>query len=220
MSPHILSGRHHHDDDEFEVPLSENWLWKSNNFSLVSAGIDIGSSSTLVLLMRINIKKSGSGRYAKFKVVSRELVYESPVNFTPYKHGGLIDSEKIRKIISAAFSGAGVTKDSIDVGALILTGEAMRSENSSEIGRSLSLDSGRFISVNAGHKLESVLAAHGSGAVDESIRSGSTVLNIDIGGGTTKYALVSRGQILASWALSIGGRLVLFNRDGFVEKVT
>jgi ethanolamine utilization protein EutA len=57
--------------------------------------------------------------------------------------------------------------------------------------------------------MEAQMAAHGSGAVALSRSRRACVLNIDIGGGTTKLALVENGQILATCALAVGGRLVV-----------
>ena len=53
------------------------------------------------------------------------------------------------------------------------------------------------------------MAAHGSGAVAMSRGNGNTVLNVDIGGGTTKLALIEKGEILATIAIAVGGRLIV-----------
>jgi ethanolamine utilization protein EutA len=57
--------------------------------------------------------------------------------------------------------------------------------------------------------MECQLAAHGSGAVALSKSRGVTILNVDIGGGTTKLALVEGGTILATAAIAVGGRLLV-----------
>ena len=49
---------------------------------------------------------------------------------------------------------------------------------------------------------QAVLAANGSGTVARSRRDQRTLLNVDIGGGTTKLALVLDGQIVATAAVA------------------
>ena len=55
--------------------------------------------------------------------------------------------------------------------------------------------------------MEAMLAAYGSGAARVSSDQGKRILNIDIGGGTTKLALVENGRVIATAAIHIGGRL-------------
>ena len=57
--------------------------------------------------------------------------------------------------------------------------------------------------------MECQLAAHGSGAVALSRGHNATLLNVDIGGGTTKFALIEKGRILATAAIAVGGRLIV-----------
>src|SRR6185503_20421376 len=56
---------------------------------------------------------------------------------------------------------------------------------------------------------ESLLAAYGSGAAKASHDLGRPVLNIDIGGGTTKLALVEDGKVVHTAAIHLGGRLAV-----------
>ena len=51
------------------------------------------------------------------------------------------------------------------------------------------------------------MAAHGSGAVRLSKAEDKTFLNVDIGGGTTKFALCKGGEIVSTAAVAVGGRL-------------
>jgi ethanolamine utilization protein EutA len=55
------------------------------------------------------------------------------------------------------------------------------------------------------------MAAHGSGAVLESRAQGITLLNIDVGGGTTKISVIENGRIRATTAVNIGARLLALN---------
>src|SRR5204862_99326 len=68
---------------------------------------------------------------------------------------------------------------------------------------------GRFVCASAGHHMECQLAAHGSGAAALSRGHGATLLNVDIGGGTTKFALIEKGHLAATAAIAVGGRLIV-----------
>jgi ethanolamine utilization protein EutA len=51
---------------------------------------------------------------------------------------------------------------------------------------------GELVCASAGDHMEAMLAAHGSGAVAASAKgAGKRILNIDIGGATTKFAVAS-----------------------------
>ena len=116
-------------------------------------------------------------------------------------------------IIDEAYAAAGVKPGDIDTGVVILTGEALRRENAEAIAELLAEQGGDFVSATAGHHMESMLAAYGSGASKVSHDEGKRILNIDIGGGTTKLALVDKGDVIATAALHIGGRLQVVDDD-------
>src|SRR5258708_30886386 len=73
---------------------------------------------------------------------------------------------------------------------------------------------GKFVSVSAGDALEATLAAFGSGACARSIRESARVMNVDIGGGTSKIALCEAGDVLEMTAADIGARSVSFDSQG------
>ncbi len=200
-----------HDHDHFEFdddgPIEQNPIWLQDHVTLVSVGIDIGSSGTQVIFSRIKLRRYGEDLTSRYYVVSRETLYQSPVALTPYQSEERIDDAALGKIIDEAYAGADLHPDAIDTGAVILTGEALRRENAQGIARLLSEQGGEFVCATAGHHMESLLAAFGSGASRISHDEDKRVLNIDIGGGTTKLALVEKGQVTATAAVHIGGRL-------------
>src|SRR6202022_120014 len=71
-----------------------------------------------------------------------------------------------------------------------------------------------FVTAPAGPHMESMLAAYGSGASKASYDGNTRILNIDIGGGTTKLAIVEKGNVIATAALHIGGRLHVVGEIG------
>ena len=64
-----------------------------------------------------------------------------------------------------------------------------------------------------------MLAAHGSGAVAVSKDWGADLLNVDVGGGTTKVTLIRNGRITDIMVLNIGARLIAYDEVGQVNRV-
>jgi ethanolamine utilization protein EutA len=187
-------------------------------FTLRSVGIDIGSSTSHVVFSRLTLRREGAALSAHFVVTDRQILYQSPIMLTPYLQGTLIDAEQLREFIQAAYRGAGVTPEEIDTGAVVLTGEALTKENARSILELFAHEAGKFICASAGPNHEALLAAHGSGAVALSRETGTSVLNVDVGGGTTKLSLIRDGVVAQTAAVNVGARLVAFDdRDVIVR---
>src|SRR6266480_1736629 len=212
-----------HDHDHFEFdddgPIEQNPIWMQDHVTLVSVGIDIGSAGTQVIFSRINLRRYGEDLTSRYYVVSRETLYQSPVALTPYQSEERIDDAGLGRIIDDAYEAAGLHPDQIDTGAVILTGEALRRENAQGIAKILSEQGGEFVCATAGHHMESLLAAFGSGASRVSHDEGKRILNIDIGGGTTKLGIVDNGNVTATAALHIGGRLQVVDEIGRIVRL-
>jgi ethanolamine utilization protein EutA len=206
---HIHEGGADHDHDwvDEDERLEDNPLWLQDHVTLNSVGIDIGSAGTQVIFSRINLRRLGEDLSSRYYVVSRETLFQSPVALTPYQNDERIDDAKLGAIIDDAYAEAKVHPDDIDTGVVILTGEALRRENAQAIAAVISEKGGEFVCATAGHHMESMLAAYGSGAARVSHDQEKRILNIDIGGGTTKLGLVEKGKVLATTAVHVGGRL-------------
>jgi ethanolamine utilization protein EutA len=218
---HVHDGDADHDHDHFEPdgPLEENPLWIQDHVTLVSVGIDIGSAGTQVIFSRINLRRLGENLSSRYVVVSRETLYQSPVALTPYRSEELIDDAALGAIIDEAYQAAGLDPAGIDTGAVILTGEALRRENAAAIAGILAEQGGDFVCATAGHHMEALLAAYGSGAARVSHDESKRILNIDIGGGTTKLAVVEQGRVVATAAVHIGGRLQVVDEAGRIVRL-
>lgn len=216
---HEYGEDHYHEDGDYALDHNpeDDGLWWADHVELVSVGIDIGSSGTQVIFSRIMLERRGDALSSRYFVVSREQICQSPVSLTPYAAGLLIDATKLGAIIDEAYREAGVAPEQVDTGAVILTGEALRRENSHSIADILARHGGNFVCTMAGHHIEAMLAAYGSGAAWASNALNRRILNIDIGGGTTKFAVVEGGRVVATAALHVGGRLHVF--DGAQELV-
>lgn len=204
---------HDHDDLGPEGPLEENALWIQDHVSLLSVGIDIGSAGTQVVFSRLNLRRPGEDLTSRYVVVSRETLFQSPVALTPYQSEERIDDRALGTIIDEAYRDARLHPDEIDTGVVILTGEALRRENAQAIAEVLAERGGEFVCATAGHHMEAMLAAYGSGAARRSYDGGQRLLNVDIGGGTTKLAVVERGQVVGTAAVNIGGRLLVVDGE-------
>jgi ethanolamine utilization protein EutA len=197
-----------HDHDDVDPgPLEDNPIWQRDNVALTSVGIDIGSAGTQVIFSTIHLQRMADSHASRYVVVDRQTAYESPVSFTPYA-GDRIDAEALGAIIDDAYADAAIRPSDIDSGVVILTGEALRRENAHAIAQIVADKGGDFVTATAGNHMEAMLAAYGSGAAKASFDGQSRVLNVDIGGGTTKLALCEHGHVRWTAALHIGGRLI------------
>jgi ethanolamine utilization protein EutA len=210
---------HDHDSLEGLGPLEENPIWIQDNVLLTSVGMDIGSSGTQVVFSRVHMRRHGEDLTSRYVVFKRETLYESPVALTPYRSETRIDDEALGRLIDDAYAAAGLGTADIDTGVVILTGEALRRENAEGIAQILAEHGGEFVCATAGHHMEAMLAAYGSGAAKASHDLGKRLLNIDIGGGTTKLAIVEGGAVIATAAIHIGGRLQVTGEDGRITRL-
>lgn len=209
---------HDHDSD-FDGPIEDNPLWIADNVRLTSVGIDVGSSGTQVIFSRLHLRRLAEDMSSRYFVVNRETLFQSPVALTPYESETRISDEKLGKILDDAYEAAGLTPDDIDAGAVILTGEALRRENSQAIAATVSQRGGDFVCATAGHHMESMLAAFGSGAAKASQDGEKRILNVDIGGGTAKLAILEEGQVKVTAAVHIGGRLQVVDEGGAIVRL-
>jgi len=214
MNAHDEGEPHFHEISEDEKGALAEFIWKAENVELTTVGIDIGSSTSHLMFARVHLQRKTQMLSSQFVVISRKILWKSPILLTPFLPDNTIDAARLRTFIDDAYRAAGLTREDIDSGAVILTGEAIKRKNAQVIAELFAADSGKFVCASAGHHLECILAAHGSGAVALSRRTHKTILNIDIGGGTTKFALIENGAIRGTCAVAVGGRLLAQAPDG------
>jgi ethanolamine utilization protein EutA len=217
-SGNVLDHDHDH-DHEAPLPLEDNPIWQQDNVTLHSVGMDIGSSGTQVLFSRLHLRRIGEDLSSRYIVIRRDLLYQSPVALTPYSDGQEIDAEELGSIIDEAYRDARISPDQVDTGVVILTGEALRRSNAHRIAAILAERGGELVTATAGHNMEARLAAFGSGAARRSYELGMRILNIDIGGGTTKLAIVEDGQVVRTAAIHLGGRLLVVDELGVIQRL-
>jgi ethanolamine utilization protein EutA len=188
-------------------------------FTLKSVGIDIGSSTSHLVFSRLTLRRQGASLSGRFKVTERQVLFRSKIMLTPYLSGTLIDLEQVQHFIANAYREARLQPDDIDTGAVIITGEALKKENAQPIVEYFAQYAGKFICAAAGHNHEALLAAYGSGAVNLSQSEDKTVLNVDMGGGTTKFSLIEHGDVTQTAAINIGARLIAFDESDVVTRI-
>lgn len=189
--------------------------------SIISVGIDVGTTSMHLSINRLwlsNVSKPGEP--VRVVISSRDSIYESPVFFTPLLENGAIDADAIFLFLRQQYELARVTASDIVSGAAIITGETAKIRNAESVVSRISSLAGQFVVASAGPNYESVLAGRGSGAADYSKLTGKVVCNVDVGGGTTNIVIFKNGQVKATSALSVGGRLVSLTSDLKILKLT
>ncbi|HXF54331.1 MAG TPA: ethanolamine ammonia-lyase reactivating factor EutA [Hyphomicrobiaceae bacterium] len=211
----------HEHDAMSEADRAElaRYIWAQETVELKTVGIDIGSSTSHLMFAKVTLQRQTQGLSSRFVVVEREIIWRSPIMLTPFLTDGTIDAGALDRFIGHCYRSAGLQRSDIDTGAVILTGEAIKRRNARAIDELFAQEAGKFVCATAGHKLECLLAAHGSGAVALSKARGACLLHVDIGGGTCKLALIDRGVVLGTAAFAVGGRLLAKDAAGAWSRV-
>jgi len=180
---------------------------------LRTVGIDIGSTTSHAMFARLRLQRLADSLSSRYVVVERTVLHRSPIVLTPYASALAIDATALEAHIAGWYKDAGLERDEVDTGAVILTGAALERQNARELDELFAGEGGKFVCATAGHALEATLAAHGSGSVARSRRDHETILHVDVGGGTTKLARIEDGVIVATTAIGVGARSRRVGRD-------
>lgn len=177
--------------------------------TVLSVGIDLGTSTTQMIISKLYIQNMASAfTIPRITITDKQVVFKSEIIFTPILTSNLIDVDAIKLFVETQYKNAGIDKNEIQIGAVIITGETARKENSSNVLQALSGFAGDFVVATAGPDLESIIAGRGAGAQTYSKEHHTSVVNLDIGGGTTNLALFYDDEIFDTGCLDIGGRLI------------
>ncbi len=188
-----------------------------NTRQLLSVGIDIGTTTTQVIFSRLElVNRAAVSQVPRYEFIKREISWQSPVCFTPVDKQGDLQEAELKALILAQYQAAGIAPEAVDSGAIIITGESAKTRNARPAVMALSQSLGDFVVASAGPHLESVIAGHGAGAQTLSQQRMCRVLNIDIGGGTSNYALFASGKAIGTACLNVGGRLLETDGQGRV----
>jgi ethanolamine utilization protein EutA len=220
---HEFEFEHEHESDgpdgSADGTRIENDFYLADNIELTTVGIDVGSSTSHLMFSRLHLQRQGKYLSSRYVVIERHMLYQSPILLTPYRADYTIEAGALNEFFEGVYADAGLTAAEVDSGAIILTGEAIKRTNARAVADLFAEHAGKFVCASAGHNLEAVLAANGSGALALSRQPARTVLNVDVGGGTSKLALLRGGHVLETAATNVGGRLVALDDDERVVRI-
>ncbi len=185
---------------------------------LHSVGIDIGTTTTQVIFSELElVNRAPASQVPHYEFARRDIIYVSPVIFTPLDDGERIRQNDLGAFIRSQYDAADLTVAGVESGAIIITGETLKAGNARATIMELAGTLGDFVVATAGPHLESIIAGHGSGAGEYARKTASRVLNIDIGGGTSNYAVFEAGRVVDTACLNVGGHLVETFGDGRIK---
>jgi ethanolamine utilization protein EutA len=178
-------------------------------------GIDLGTTTTQVIFSRIQVENvAGAASVPRIQIIEKEVIYQGEIHFTPLLAPTVIDADAVLAIVEGEYRKAGFKPADLAAGAVIITGETARKENSEAVLRTMSGLAGDFVVATAGSDLESILAGRGAGTAQMSKSApGRPIANLDIGGGTTNSAVFLEGSPIDTSCLDIGGRQIMVGSD-------
>ncbi|MDU7007312.1 MAG: ethanolamine ammonia-lyase reactivating factor EutA [Enterococcus faecalis] len=186
--------------------------------TLLTVGIDLGTSTTQLVLSELTVENFASAfTVPRISISDKKVIYRSDIIFTPLLNQSEIDAEPIKAFVAEQYRQAGIHKQDIQMGAVIITGETARKSNANNVLRALSGYAGDFVVATAGPDLESIIAGKGAGAQTYSETKRKPVVNLDIGGGTTNLAVFKDGEVIDTDCFDIGGRLIKLDQQ---QKIT
>ncbi|MBF0821476.1 ethanolamine ammonia-lyase reactivating factor EutA [Enterococcus faecalis] len=186
--------------------------------TLLTVGIDLGTSTTQLVLSELTVENFASAfTVPRISISDKKDIYRSDIIFTPLLNQSEIDAEPIKAFVAEQYRQAGIHKQDIQMGAVIITGETARKSNANNVLRALSGYAGDFVVATAGPDLESIIAGKGAGAQTYSETKRKPVVNLDIGGGTTNLAVFKDGEVIDTACFDIGGRLIKLDQQ---QKIT
>lgn len=186
---------------------------------LLSVGIDVGTTTTQLVFSRLTLTDTARpGQIPRIGITGKDIVYQSPITFTPLADRETIDVVGLTGLIKREYAAAGVASSQVETGAVIITGETAKKKNADEILRALGGMAGEFVVTVAGPHLESLIAGRGAGAAQYAQQHFCKVTNVDIGGGSANSAIFNAGALVAAAAMNYGGRIIeLEQRTGQIR---
>lgn len=168
-------------------------------------GLDFGTTTSSAVVAEADVLRSaGTGRTEFGELAVR---YRSEMRFTPLSDDGLLDVASIEAYLDDWLDAGDVQRDDIFGGGALLTGLTARRENAAGLVDLVRRRLGDALIATADDpRLESWLAFMGSCAALSRVYRDQPVLNLDIGGGTTNFALGLNGEVIDTACLFVGAR--------------
>src|SRR3954466_6109001 len=118
--PHDGIGDHVHELTHDQRGKLVEYIWKLENVELTTVGIDIGSSTSHLMFAKVRLQRKTQALSSQFVVVERKILWKSAILLTPFLGDGRIDALALEDFIDQAYGAAGVDRESVDTGAVIL----------------------------------------------------------------------------------------------------
>jgi ethanolamine utilization protein EutA len=181
---------------------------------IISVGLDIGSSTTKLVISRLYLENVARfGGMPRVQVVQRTVFHQSRMFQTPLLTPDEVDIAAIQALLAEEYATAGITPNDVGSGAVIITGETATRTNAKAVVASLAEKAGAFVVATAGPDLEGILAGRGARAAQWSEDTRRTVVNVDIGGGTANLAVFADGAAIGTCTLHIGGKMLIWDES-------
>ena len=177
--------------------------------AILSVGIDIGTTTTQLVFSRLALADvARPGQVPRLAITGREVVYQSPITFTPLLDRDTVDAARLHALVRSEYAAAGVVPSQVETGAVIITGETAKKKNADQILAALAGLAGEFVVSVAGPHVESMISGRGAGAAHYAQTHFTTVTNVDIGGGSANSATFRGSEVVATAAMNYGGRIL------------
>lgn len=167
-------------------------------------GLDFGTTTSSAVIASAQLTRNAvTGRS---ELAGVKETYRSELVFTPFADDR-IDEKSLTEYIDVWLNQGGVDAEEVFGGGALLTGLAARQVNAPEVVRLIrSRLKNALIATADDPCLESWLAFMGSCAELSRANPEASIINLDIGGGTTNLALGQAGNVLRTGCLNVGAR--------------
>ena len=104
---------HFHGMDEDDKLALADFLWTLDNVALTTVGIDIGSSTSHLMFAKVHLQRQAQMLSSSYVVVSREILWKSPILLTPFLSDNTIDAGRLKEFIDGAYRSAGLKREAV-----------------------------------------------------------------------------------------------------------
>lgn len=174
-------------------------------------GLDFGSTTSSCLLAKGNFFQDA--RTGRVHVRQVNPIFRSETVFTPYQieDPQNIDEAKLEALMHEWFKNIDMHSITLAGGGAILTGLAAQSQNIDILMQKIKkcVSNAMIVTAHDPH-FESWLAWHGGAAVLSKQNPTHFVMNLDIGGGTTNFAVGRAGEVRYTGSVFVGARHIQF----------
>ncbi len=167
-------------------------------------GLDFGSTTCSALIVTASITSDGISGTAKLS--APHIIYRATPVFTPFV-GNNIDANKVAALIQKWLVESKINTAELFSASVIITGLAAQQANVESIRKLIAklIPNAAIVAAGDPH-LESWLAFMGSCASLSRYYAETSILNLDIGGGTTNSAIGINGNVHTTASHYIGAR--------------